>query len=140
MSATTLTFLGATGTVTGSNFLLSTGERRILLDCGMFQGEKSLRRRNWADFPVDPTTIGEVLLTHAHLDHCGYLPALVKQASGDGSCAPGTPATWPRSYCATPGTSRNGTPRTPGAVVTASTTRRCPSTARRMSNRLIRPT
>lgn len=79
MSATTLTFLGATGTVTGSKFLLTTGERRILLDCGMFQGEKSLRRRNWADFPVDPTTIGEVLLTHAHLDHCGYLPALVKQ-------------------------------------------------------------
>ena len=77
-SATTLTFLGAAGTVTGSRFLLTVGERRILLDAGLFQGEKSLRRLNWEDFPVDPSTITDVLLSHAHLDHCGYLPALVR--------------------------------------------------------------
>ncbi|MFN2318776.1 MAG: MBL fold metallo-hydrolase RNA specificity domain-containing protein [Dermatophilaceae bacterium] len=76
--ATTLTFLGAAGTVTGSKFLLTVGDRRILVDAGMFQGEKDLRRINWADFPVPPDTITDVLLTHAHLDHVGYLPVLVK--------------------------------------------------------------
>lgn len=76
--ATTLTFLGATGAVTGSKYLLSVGERRILVDAGMFQGEKELRRRNWTDFPVPPDTITDVLLTHAHMDHVGYLPVLVK--------------------------------------------------------------
>lgn len=76
--ATSLTFLGAAGSVTGSKFLLTVGERRILVDAGMFQGEKELRRLNWADFPVPPDTITDVLLTHAHLDHVGYLPVLVK--------------------------------------------------------------
>lgn len=76
--ATTLTFLGAAGTVTGSKYLLTIEGRRILVDCGQFQGEKVLRQRNWAPFPVPPDTIDQVLLTHAHLDHCGYLPALVK--------------------------------------------------------------
>jgi metallo-beta-lactamase family protein len=75
---TTLTFLGGAGTVTGSKFLVTVGERRILVDAGMFQGEKDLRRANWADFPVSPDTITDVLLTHAHLDHVGYLPVLVK--------------------------------------------------------------
>ena len=77
MSAT-LTFLGAAGAVTGSKYLLTVGERRILVDSGMFQGEKDLRLRNWAEFPVPPDTITDVLLTHAHLDHCGYLPVLVR--------------------------------------------------------------
>lgn len=76
--ATTLTFLGAAGTVTGSKFLLTVDERRILVDAGMFQGEKELRRLNWADFPVPPDTITDILVTHAHLDHVGYLPVLVK--------------------------------------------------------------
>lgn len=76
--ATTLTFLGAAGTVTGSKFLLGVGGRRILIDAGLYQGEKQLRERNWADFPVDPAAITDVLLTHAHLDHCGYLPRLVR--------------------------------------------------------------
>ncbi|MFM2024087.1 MAG: hypothetical protein RLZZ56_100 [Actinomycetota bacterium] len=71
-------FLGAAGTVTGSRFLLSYQGTRVLVDCGMFQGLKQLRLKNWADFAVDPETIDAVVLTHAHLDHCGYLPRLVK--------------------------------------------------------------
>ncbi len=77
-TATTLTFLGATQGVTGSKFLLTVAGRRILVDAGLFQGEKDLRRRNWAELPVRPATITDVVLTHAHLDHCGYLPALVR--------------------------------------------------------------
>jgi len=76
--ATTLTFLGGAGTVTGSKYLLTIDERRILVDAGMFQGPKDLRRLNWADFPVPPDTITDVLLTHAHMDHVGYLPVLIK--------------------------------------------------------------
>ena len=74
----TLTFLGASGTVTGSKYLLTIGDRRILVDAGMFQGEKMWRLKNREDFPVDPSTISDVLLTHAHTDHAAYLPALVK--------------------------------------------------------------
>lgn len=73
-----LTFAGAAGTVTGSRHILDTGHRRILLDCGLFQGFKQLRLRNWAKFPVSPRRIDSVLLSHAHLDHSGYLPALVR--------------------------------------------------------------
>jgi metallo-beta-lactamase family protein len=73
----TLTFLGAAGTVTGSKHLLDLGEHRVLVDCGLFQGLKELRQRNWAALPVDPRRIDAVVLTHAHLDHCGYLPRLV---------------------------------------------------------------
>lgn len=74
----TLQFLGATGTVTGSRYLIEADGKRILVDCGMFQGYKPLRERNREDFPVPPDTIDTVLLTHAHLDHSGYLPALVR--------------------------------------------------------------
>jgi metallo-beta-lactamase family protein len=73
-----LTFLGATNTVTGSKFLITIGTKRILIDCGLFQGLKELRLRNWAKFPVDPKLIDIVVLTHAHIDHTGYLPLLVK--------------------------------------------------------------
>ncbi len=73
-----LSFLGGAGTVTGSKYLLECGGRRILVDCGLFQGFKVLRLRNWARLPVDPRTIDAVVLTHAHLDHSGYLPLLVK--------------------------------------------------------------
>lgn len=73
-----LTFLGATATVTGSKYLVEAGGRRILVDCGLFQGYKPLRLRNWAPFPVDPKSIDAVVLTHAHLDHTGYLPRLVR--------------------------------------------------------------
>ena len=74
----TIQFLGAAGTVTGSRYLLSFQETKVLVDCGMFQGLKELRLKNWANFPVEPASIDAVVLTHAHLDHCGYLPRLVK--------------------------------------------------------------
>lgn len=73
-----LSFLGAAGTVTGSRFLLNTARSTILVDCGMFQGTRELRDLNWADFPFDPGSIDAVILTHAHLDHVGYLPVLVR--------------------------------------------------------------
>jgi metallo-beta-lactamase family protein len=73
-----LSFLGATGTVTGSRFLLDTAAGRVLVDCGLYQGLKELRRRNWEAFPVDPASIDAVVLTHAHIDHCGYVPALAR--------------------------------------------------------------
>ncbi|HHW82986.1 MAG TPA: MBL fold metallo-hydrolase [Actinomycetales bacterium] len=80
---TNLIFLGASGTVTGSKFLLEIDyglptQRRILIDAGQFQGEKAWREKNWEEFPVDPATIDTVILTHAHMDHVGYLPALVR--------------------------------------------------------------
>jgi len=75
----TLTFLGGTGTVTGSKYLLDDGQHRLLIDCGLFQGFKALRLRNWAPPPVAPNSISAVVLTHAHLDHSGYLPLLVKK-------------------------------------------------------------
>ncbi|MDO9371363.1 MAG: MBL fold metallo-hydrolase [Gammaproteobacteria bacterium] len=71
-------FLGATGTVTGSRYLVTCGAKKVLVDCGLFQGYKQLRLRNWAPFPLDPREIDAVVLTHAHLDHSGYLPLLVK--------------------------------------------------------------
>lgn len=72
-----ITFLGATGTVTGSKYLVEIGDRRILIDCGLFQGLKQLRLRNREPLPFDPGSIDAVVLTHAHLDHTGYLPLLV---------------------------------------------------------------
>lgn len=71
-------FLGATQTVTGSKYLIQTEESKVLVDCGLFQGHKELRLRNWAPLPVKPETIDYVLLTHAHIDHSGYIPLLVK--------------------------------------------------------------
>lgn len=73
-----LTFYGATDTVTGSCFLLDTGKLRLLVDCGLFQGRKEIRKRNYEPFPFAPDSINLVLLTHAHIDHSGLLPKLVK--------------------------------------------------------------
>lgn len=72
-----LTCLGGAGTVTGSKHLLTYGDTRILIDCGLFQGLKDLRQLNWQSLPVGAASIDAVVLTHAHLDHCGYLPRLV---------------------------------------------------------------
>lgn len=78
MSAS-LTFLGAAGTVTGSKFLIEQSGSRLLVDCGLYQGERKWRRLNWEPLPIDARSIADVVLTHAHLDHCGYLPALLRQ-------------------------------------------------------------
>ena len=88
----TLSFLGAAGTVTGSKYLVRTVEgHQVLVDCGLFQGRKELRLRNWDPLRVDPSEIDAVILTHAHIDHCGYLPRLVADGfAGPVWCTPGT--------------------------------------------------
>ena len=73
-----ITFFGAAGTVTGSKYLIEAGGKRLLVDCGLFHGPKELTQRNWDRLPIDPATIDWVLLTHAHIDHTGYLPRLVR--------------------------------------------------------------
>jgi metallo-beta-lactamase family protein len=86
-----LQFLGAAETVTGSRYLVETRSGRILVDCGLFQGYKRLRERNWEPFPVDPASIQAVVLTHAHLDHSGYLPRLCREGfRGKIYCTEGT--------------------------------------------------
>jgi metallo-beta-lactamase family protein len=73
-----LTFLGAAGCVTGSKYLVEAAGKRLLVDCGLFQGTNELKERNWKPLPIDPKTIDYAMLTHAHLDHTGWLPVLVK--------------------------------------------------------------
>jgi len=73
-----LKFLGAAQSVTGSKYLLEIDKQKILIDCGLFQGQKELRLRNWESLPIDASSIHTVILTHAHIDHIGYLPRLVK--------------------------------------------------------------
>lgn len=86
-----ITFLGAAGTVTGSRHLLDLGDKRVLVDCGLFQGKKENRQRNWEPFPVDPGSVDMVLLTHAHIDHSGYLPRFVRDGfSGSVYCTHST--------------------------------------------------
>lgn len=86
-----LTFLGGTGTVTGSKFLVEHDGGRALIDCGLFQGLREHRRRNWRPLPVDPAGIDAVVVSHAHLDHVGHLPRLVKEGfSGPVLCTPQT--------------------------------------------------
>jgi len=83
-------FLGAAENVTGSRFLVESDKSRILIDCGLYQ-EREFRSRNWEDFPVKPSEIDNVILTHAHLDHCGYLPKLVREGfKGKIFCTPPT--------------------------------------------------
>ncbi len=87
----TLTFLGASRTVTGSKYLLDTGSSQVLVDAGLFQGLKELRERNWQDLPIAPRDIDAIVLTHAHLDHVGYLPRLVARGfRGRVFCTAGT--------------------------------------------------
>ena len=87
----TIRFLGAVGTVTGSRFLVEGDNSKILVDCGMYQGLKELRLKNWERFPIDPQSIDAVVISHAHLDHCGYLPKLVREGfAGPIYCTPNT--------------------------------------------------
>ena len=91
LSRPSITFLGAARTVTGSKFLLEASGARVLLDCGLYQGAQALRRRNWEELPFDPARLDAVVLTHAHLDHCGALPLLVRQGfTGPVVCTPST--------------------------------------------------
>jgi len=84
-------FWGGVGTVTGSKYLVESGKSRVLVDCGLFQGLKELRERNWQEPPFDPRSLNAVLITHAHIDHTGYLPRLVKQGfHGPVYCSRGT--------------------------------------------------
>jgi metallo-beta-lactamase family protein len=86
-----ISFWGGVGTVTGSKYLLETDRARVLVDCGMFQGLKELRERNWQEPPFDPRAINAVLITHAHIDHTGYLPRLIRQGfKGPVYCSRGT--------------------------------------------------
>src|SRR4029450_6246352 len=86
-----ITFLGAARTVTGSKYGVGAGGTRIMVDAGLFQGLKELRERNWQDLPVPATSIQAIVLTHAHLDHCGYLPRVVMQGfRGRILCTQGT--------------------------------------------------
>lgn len=88
---TSITFHGAADTVTGSRHFLETGGRRLLVDCGLFQGQREIRERNWERFPVAPGSLDAVVLTHAHLDHAGYLPRLVRDGyRGPIYCTPAT--------------------------------------------------
>jgi metallo-beta-lactamase family protein len=87
----TLTFWGAAGTVTGSKYLIETDHSRVLVDCGLFQGPRELRERNWAEAPFPAASVNAVLLTHAHIDHTGYLPRFVNQGfRGPVYCSRGT--------------------------------------------------
>lgn len=92
----TISFLGGTGTVTGSKYLVRFGRQALMVDCGLFQGYKQLRLRNWNPLPVAPDQIDCIVLTHAHLDHSGYLPLLIKEGYSQRVFA--SPAT--RDLCA----------------------------------------
>ncbi|MCH9752719.1 MAG: MBL fold metallo-hydrolase [Alphaproteobacteria bacterium] len=86
-------FLGGAGTVTGSKFLIQVDTQRVLIDCGLFQGYKQLRLRNWKPLPVDPRDVDAIVLTHAHIDHSGYAPVMVANGfSGPVHCTEGTGA------------------------------------------------
>ena len=90
-STHTLQFLGGARTVTGSKFLVTSGVTRVLVDCGLYQGSRELRERNWLVDPVSARSLDAVVLTHAHIDHCGYLPRLM--AAGFDGPVYATPST-----------------------------------------------
>lgn len=91
MAAVKLTFLGAAGTVTGSKTLIEADGKKVLIDCGLFQGLKHLRKMNWSPFIIEPSSIDVIVLSHAHLDHCGYIPVLVKKGfKGEIHCTDAT--------------------------------------------------
>ena len=86
-----ITFLGGVEEVTGSRNLIETDDIKILVDCGLFQGERSIAQRNWDPFPIKPSSIDAIVLTHAHIDHTGYIPVLIKNGfKGKIYCSKGT--------------------------------------------------
>src|SRR5882762_5135380 len=88
---TSLSFWGAAGTVTGSKYLIETGQAQVLVDCGLFQGLRELRERNWQEPPFNAALVNAVILTHAHIDHTGYLPRFVRHGfRGPVYCTRGT--------------------------------------------------
>ena len=139
-------FLGAAGTVTGSKHLINTSTNpsgkdgfQVLIDCGLFQGPKEWRERNWQDTPVPAREIDAVILTHAHLDHSGWIPRLVKQ----GFTGPSTlrPRRWTcaPSCCPIPDTCRKKKPRSTTSTRSRSTRRRCRSTPWNRRSRCLTP-
>ena len=118
-----ITFLGATGTVTGSKYLFDDGEKNFLIDCGLFQGFKQLRLRNWQPLPVKPREIAAVVLTHAHLDHSGYLPLLVKNGSKARSIAARQPSSFVEFCSPIRGICRKKKPAMPTSAASQSTNR-----------------
>ena len=135
-SIATVQCLGASRTVTGSKFLVETDGRRLLVDCGLYQGLKALRLRNWDKLPVDPARIDAVALTHAHIDHIGYLPRLFKDGFGGPVTATRGTATSRASCCRTRATSRKRRQRTTtGKARTRATRPPCRSTPPRRARR-----
>lgn len=120
-----LTFVGGAGTVTGSKALVEIGNSRILVDCGLYQGRKELREKNWEPFPAEPASLDAVVLTHAHVDHCGYVPRLAREGSRAPFCAHKAPRCWHESCCPTAGACMKRKPNTPTGSATRNTLRRC---------------
>ena len=104
-----ITFLGGSGTVTGSKYLVRHNGKSMLMDCGLFQGYKQLRLRNWQPLPLSPHEIDSVVLTHAHLDHSGYLPCSPATATTATSMPRAAPATCAPSCCPTAATCKKKT-------------------------------
>ena len=120
-----ITFLGAAGTVTGSKYLIEAEGKRLLVDCGLFEGSKELKQRNWERLTVDPATIDWVLLTHAHIDHTGYIPRLVRNGFAAQSIRMRPRANSVLCFCQTRHICRKRTRDTPPRKATAATSLRC---------------
>ena len=120
-----LTFLGGSGTVTGSKYLVRYNGKSLLVDCGLFQGYKQLRLRNWQPLPVTPHQIDAVVLTHAHQDHSGYRPCWRATAIPTPSIARRARATCAPSCCPTADTCRKRTPPSSTGTSSAATARHC---------------
>ena len=139
-----ITCLGATGTVTGSKYLLEEGGKKIMIDCGLFQGHKELRLRNWERLPVNPRDIDALLLTHAHLDHSGYIPKLVKAGLKGRFTVPRPRSICVKSCCLIVAIFRKMMPNAPTATAIRNINRPCRFTRSRkpairlnISSRLI---